>query len=313
MIGIDAGGLFKDFWTDISNRVFNPSFGLFSVTESQLLYPNHNALALYPKDEIEKLYYFVGRVLGKALFENMTVQPQFAHFFLAYINGRYNFVNLIDDLYTFDPELYKNLMFLKSYDGDIADLSLTFSVSDDAYGVQKEVDLMPGGASMSVTTHNRHRYINLVAKYYLHDRIHLQAGAFFRGLNQVIRPDQLCIFCAPELQVLISGTSSGISVEDLRANTQYAGGYHSVDRTIAKFWTVLETLEEADRALLLKFVTSCERPPSLGFAALQPPFTIQVVLLSCYFANIVVTYAIFSVSSQRVTADYPRRQLALTY
>lgn len=34
--GIDAGGLFKDFWTDISNRVFNPSFGLFSLTESHV-------------------------------------------------------------------------------------------------------------------------------------------------------------------------------------------------------------------------------------------------------------------------------------
>lgn len=275
--GIDAGGLFKDFWTDISNRIFNPSFGLFSSTSSQLLYPNHNALALYPKDEVEKLYYFVGRVLGKALFENMTVQPQFAHFFLAFINGRYNFVNLIDDLHTFDQDLYRNLMFLKSYEGDLDDLGLTFSVSVESYGAQTEIDLIPGGASIAVASHNLHRYINSVAKYYLHDRIQLQAAAFFRGLNQVIRPDQLCIFCAPELQVLISGTSSGISVEDLKANTQYAGGYHSIDRTVAKFWAVLEDLEEADRALLLKFVTSCERPPSLGFSALQPPFTIQVI------------------------------------
>ena len=30
-----------------------------------------------------------------------------------------------------------------------------------------------------------------------------------------------------------------------------------------------------ERGLLLKFVTSCERPPSLGFAALDPKFTIQ--------------------------------------
>lgn len=218
----------------------------------------------------------MGRVLGKALFENMTVQPQFAHFFLAFINGKYNFINLIDDLSTFDPELYKNLMFLKSYDGDLVDLCLTFSVSEEAYGVQKEVELIAGGSSIEVTSHNRHRYINLVAKYYLHDRIHLQAGAFFKGLNQVIRPEQLSIFCAPELQVLISGTSSGISVDDLKSNSQYAGGYHPVDRTVTKFWDVVESMEESDRALLLKFVTSCERPPSLGFIALQPPFTIQV-------------------------------------
>jgi hypothetical protein len=35
--GIDIGGLFKDFWTDLSARVFNPSFGLFAVTASQVV------------------------------------------------------------------------------------------------------------------------------------------------------------------------------------------------------------------------------------------------------------------------------------
>ena len=32
-----------------------------------------------------------------------------------------------------------------------------------------------------------------------------------------------------------------------------------------------------DRALFLKFVTSCSKPPLLGFAHLQPTFTIQCV------------------------------------
>ena len=206
--GIDAGGLFKDFWNDLSSRVFNPSFGLFSVTSSQLLYPNHNAVSLYPREELDKLYFFVGRVLGKALFENLVVQPQFAHFFLSFINGRYNFVNLIDDLATLDPELYKNLIFLKTYEGNISDLCLTFSISEDAYGAQREIELMAGGSAVVVTSQNRHRYISAVAKYYLHDRIQLQAAAFFRGLHQVIAPDLLSVFCAPELQVFINLTNS---------------------------------------------------------------------------------------------------------
>ena len=45
---------------------------------------------------------------------------------------------------------------------------------------------------------------------------------------------------------------------------------------MTRFWSVFAELSEQDQALLLKFVTSCERPPSLGFASLQPPFTIQV-------------------------------------
>ena len=96
-------------------------------------------------------------------------------------------------------------------------------------------------------------------------------------MYQVIQPDLLSIFCAPELQILISGSSSGISVDDLKQNTRYAGGYTTLDRNISRFWAVMGELDERDLALVLKFVTSCERPPSLGFSSLQPPFTIQRV------------------------------------
>jgi len=85
-----------------------------------LLYPNPAAPSLYDPTELEALYIFAGRLLGKALFENITLQPQFAHFFLAFMHGNYNFINLIDDLATLDAELYKNLMFLKHYEVVIA-------------------------------------------------------------------------------------------------------------------------------------------------------------------------------------------------
>ena len=39
----------------------------------------------------------------------------------------------------------------------------------------------------------------------------------------------------------------------------------------------MASLNSAQQASLLRFVTSCERPPPLGFASLNPPFTIQRV------------------------------------
>ena len=56
-------------------------------------------------------------------------------------------------------------MFLKSYEGDIADLTLTFTISSDtslgdtSLGGHTEVELLPGGARMPVTSANKHRYI----------------------------------------------------------------------------------------------------------------------------------------------------------
>jgi hypothetical protein len=93
----------------------------------------------------------------------------------------------------------------------------------------------------------------------------------------VVSPELLSMFCAPELQILISGSQAGLSVEDLRQHTRYAGGYLALDRHIQRFWGVFAELSAEDQALLLKFITSCERPPSLGFASLQPAFTIQRV------------------------------------
>ena len=55
------------------------------MTSNNLLYPNPAAHIIY--SDIDNLFEFVGLVLGKAIFENITVQPQFAHFFLAFMNG----------------------------------------------------------------------------------------------------------------------------------------------------------------------------------------------------------------------------------
>lgn len=45
--------------------------------------------------------------------------------------------------------------------------------------------------------------------------------------------------------------------------------------TIARFWDVLAEFDETQRRQLLKFVTSCSRPPLLGFKNLHPPFCVH--------------------------------------
>jgi HECT-domain (ubiquitin-transferase) len=72
----------------------------------------------------------------------------------------------------FTTLLHRNLVFLKRYHGDsIEDLCLTFTVTDEAFGSTTETELVPGGASRSVTARNRLEYVNRVAKYYLVDRV----------------------------------------------------------------------------------------------------------------------------------------------
>ena len=80
----------------------------------------------------------------------------------------------------------------------------------------------------------------------------------------------------PELQALISGQKRGFSILDLKRHTAYNA--RLVDRVyISRFWSAVEQFNDREKNLLLKFVTSCEREPLLGFSMLTPPFTIQVV------------------------------------
>ena len=59
-----------------------------------------------------------------------------AGFFLKKMRNPHSDVN---DLVTLDPELYRNLMFMRDYDGDFADLALTFTTADSDVTHTREV------------------------------------------------------------------------------------------------------------------------------------------------------------------------------
>jgi len=48
-----------------------------------------------------------------------------------------------------------------------------------------------------------------------------------------------------------------------------------LDRNIVRLWSVVNKMSPKHQADLLRFVTSCERPPPLGFSSMNPPFTVQ--------------------------------------
>lgn len=73
------------------------------------------------------------------------------------------------------------------------------------------------------------------------------------------------MFDQEELQVLISGAAVPIDIEDLKQNTNYSGGYAADHPVIKMFWQVVEELTDEQKRQLLKFITSCSRPPLLGF------------------------------------------------
>jgi ubiquitin-protein ligase E3 C len=238
-------------------------------------------------------YEFLGRIIGKCLYEGILVDVSFAGFFLkkwALTGGtgsapmESGYRANINDLRELDEGLYKGLLSLKNADNDMEQLSLTFTV-DDLVGppgrkkvVEKE--LRPGGANMPVTNENRLLYINRMSWYRLQGQSQAQTNAFLRGLSAIIQPSWLSMFNQSELQTLIGGAAASIDVQDLRKNTLYGGTYVIGDDgrehpSIQLFWKVFAKLPDVDRRAVLKFVTSTPRGPLLGFSYLNPRFSIR--------------------------------------
>ncbi|KAF8811508.1 HECT-domain-containing protein [Phlegmacium glaucopus] len=83
------------------------------------------------------------------------------------------------------------------------------------------------------------------------------------------------MFNQQEAQILIGGVNSPIDLDDLQRNTNYGGLYDEKHETIIAFWKVVNSFDQEQRRALLRFVTSCSRPPLLGFKELVPDFSIR--------------------------------------
>jgi Ubiquitin-protein ligase len=81
-------------------------------------------------------FVIIGRCYFQALYENLLVEIPLAEFFLLKLVGRYSDVD-VHHLASLDPIMYRNLLSLKSYEGDVADLGLDFTVLNDELGERR--------------------------------------------------------------------------------------------------------------------------------------------------------------------------------
>ncbi|KAF9412715.1 hypothetical protein HW555_008859 [Spodoptera exigua] len=275
--GIDQDGVFKEFLEETIKRVFDPSLNLFRVTSEERLYPSPTSCL---QENHLQLFEFIGRMLGKAVYEGIVVDVPFASFFLSQVLGQTQqaLYSWIDELPSLDRDLYRSLTYIKHFQGDISSLELTFSVDEERLGEIVTHELVPGGKAVPVTNENKINYIHLMAHFRMHTQIKDQTNAFIKGFRTIINPEWLSLFSTPELQRLISGDNVPLDLRDLRRHTQYYGGFHDSHRVVCWLWDVLQRdFSEHERGMFLKFVTSCSKPPVLGFAHLKPPFSIRCV------------------------------------
>ncbi|KAL8166110.1 hypothetical protein V2J09_007609 [Rumex salicifolius] len=266
--GIDAGGLTREWYQLLSRVIFDKGALLFTtVGNDSTFQPNPNSV--YQTEHLS-YFKFVGRVVGKALFDGQLLDVHFTRSFYKHILG----VKVTyHDIEAIDPDYYKNLKWM--LENDISDLlDLTFSIDADEEKLilyeRTEVtdyELIPGGRNIKVTEENKHQYVDLVAEHRLTTAIRPQINAFLEGFSELIHRELISIFNDRELELLISGLPD-IDLDDMRANTEYSG-YTPGSPVIQWFWEVAQSFSKEDKARLLQFVTGTSKVPLEGFSALQ--------------------------------------------
>ncbi|RLN30647.1 E3 ubiquitin-protein ligase UPL1 -like protein [Panicum miliaceum] len=266
--GIDAGGLTREWYQSLSRVIFDKGALLFTTVGNDLTFqPNPNSV--YQTEHLS-YFKFVGRVVGKALFDGQLLDAHFTRSFYKHILGA---KVTYHDIEAIDPAYYKNLKWM--LENDISDvLDLTFSMDADEEKLilyeKTEVtdcELIPGGRNIRVTEENKHEYVDRVAEHRLTTAIRPQINAFLEGFNELIPRELISIFNDKELELLISGLPD-IDLDDLKANTEYSG-YSIASPVIQWFWEIVQGFSKEDKARFLQFVTGTSKVPLEGFSALQ--------------------------------------------
>lgn len=268
--GIDGGGLFREFLTEVLKKGFHPYLPFFSTTEEQTLYPNPSVYTVKPDADMH--YHFLGRLLGRLLYDKLLVDLSLSKVFLARVLSIHHDSHISNQyLSQLEPDMARNLFSLNDLtQSEINELCLTFEKTTESYGHCSAEELIPGGKDIAVTADNVDKYMHLMADSILNKSTLNACCKFREGLDSVIPLPWIRMFSPTELRILLSGVQDPVNIQDLEDNTTYLGGYTVNSECIRLFWLVLNEITENQKKLFLKFVTSCSQPPLLGFKELEP-------------------------------------------
>ncbi|KAJ5449140.1 E3 ubiquitin ligase domain of unknown function DUF908 [Penicillium cf. griseofulvum] len=260
--GVDAGGVTREWFQVLARGMFNPNYALFIPVAADRTTFHPNRLSGVNSEHL-MFFKFIGRIIGKALYEGRVLDCHFSRAVYKNILGR---AVSIKDMETLDLDYYKSLLWM--LENDITDIiTETFAIETDDFGEKQVIDLKPGGHDIPVTQENKEEYVQRVVEYRLVESVREQLDNFLKGFHEIIPPELISIFNEQELELLISGLPE-IDVDEWKNNTEYHN-YSASSSQIQWFWRAVRSFDKEERAKLLQFVTGTSKVPLNGFKELE--------------------------------------------
>jgi E3 ubiquitin-protein ligase HUWE1 len=187
--GADYGGLTREWYLVISREMLNPDIGLFVPSHgSKLAFQCNPASDIIFANEDFVHFRFVGRIVGKALYDNMLLD---AHFTRAMYKAILRLPLSLSDVQDTEPEVFKSLHWLLH--NDVSGLDLFFDTEryacslnafvvritrmlfvSEKFGVRETFELKEGGSGIPVTNENKAEYVKLLSEHRLRNSVRKQ-------------------------------------------------------------------------------------------------------------------------------------------
>lgn len=309
--GVDAGGLTKDLFAELSNQLLHSDRGLFRQVkeggETRYTFSRASRAECGSGDKEATLrkrsWRFAGTLMGKALMErslmNLPLTSMVWHHFAQ------QSTTSLEDLRRIDPELCRSLDWMRknSVEGVLFE---TFSVRLESSDGAIIVPLIPHGERTDVTDKNKDEYIKLLVRWHTKGKIEIALNEMMSGFSSVVPPHLVRVFNPEELSELVNGESL-VDTAALRRTCAYSGGINDDSVLATWFWLLVESMNPDERSLLLLFVTGSSKMPLDGF---DPPFNIELnnhadartlpVAHTCFNQLVLPPYDDFDVMSRKV-------------
>jgi len=267
--GIEAGGLTREWFQLVTEQLFDPDFGLWlSSNNNQMSMTINGASHISCPDDHLIYFRFLGRVMGRALFDRQLIKGHMVRHLYKHLLG---WPITFADLEAQDEEYYNSLKKFTTME-DLSVMCLDFTITEETLGVRNDIELIEGGNMKEVTKDNVNHYLEANLKYRMLNRTKPQITELLLGFFDIIPEPALTVLNPNELELILCGLPT-IDMEDWITNTKYSGYYESKgrqDQVVTWFWDVVQhDFDQEMKARLLQFVTGTSGVPPRGFAVLQ--------------------------------------------
>jgi len=260
----DAGGIMREWFTTIFKTLENNKMKLFLQSEtddfSYIINP------FLKRNQKNFTYFdFIGKLMGKALIDNITVNICFNKLIYKMILEE----NVtFEDLLFINKPLYNSIKNLKNENQifESTDLGLFYNIEiKDINDKVHSLDIISNGSNIPVT--NIDDYINKRIEFMMS-----LYEPFIKNIRNslygIIPKNVIESFNADQLELLLNGRPF-IDIEDWKQFTEYKAPYDSNHYIILWFWDILSELSQKELSNLLMFATGSSRVPLGGFSSLE--------------------------------------------